>query len=256
MSGTLASKTALVTGGARGIGRAAALAYAREGANVVITDLEIEGAEKTAAQIIADGGRAHAIQGDVCRAADVERMVRLAVDEYGGLDCAFNNAAITSEAVGAGFLEMDQWPEEAFDRLIEVNLKSVWLCMRAELKAMLANGRGGSIVNATSVGGVVGIPGGTAYGAAKHGIVGLTKVAAVEYAARGVRVNAVAPGMINTEMMRSRLETNAAEHEALIPAGRLGEVDDIAEMVVWLSSERANYVTGQVIAADGGYLAR
>jgi NAD(P)-dependent dehydrogenase (short-subunit alcohol dehydrogenase family) len=255
MAGLLEGKAALITGGARGIGRAASLAFAREGARVVVADLRGEGAQETVAMINAGGGQAVSVNGDVTKPAVVKAWVDTVVKSFGRIDCAFNNAGIAGDAVNANGKLTADWPEESFDRMIEINLKSVWLCMRDEIKAMLADGKGGAIVNTASIAGIVGLETSSAYVAAKHGVVGLTKSAALEYARKGIRVNAVCPGYIVTEMTREPMERKGDQIMARIPFGRLGTPEDIAEMVVWLCSDRTGSVSGATYNVDGGYYA-
>lgn len=254
MAGMLEGKAALVTGGARGIGRATALLFAREGARVAVSDLAAEGAAETVALIERDGGRAAAIPGDVTKSADVERMVEGTVQAFGRIDCAFNNAGIAAYQVGAGGKNTAEWSEEGFDRMIAVNLKGVWLCMRAELQRMVPQG-GGVIVNTASIAGLIGLPTSSGYVASKHGVVGLTKTAAIEYGARGVRVNAVCPGFIETDMTRETMARRGAELMKAVPFHRMGKAEEIAEIVCWLCSDRAAYVTGAAYNVDGGYIA-
>lgn len=254
MAGMLDGKVALVTGGGNGIGREAALAFAREGARVAVADLESDAASGTVALVNQSGGQAISLSGDVTDQAQVKAMVEAVGAAYGQLDCAFNNAGIAPYQVDSIGQVTHEWSEAAFDRMIEVNLKSVWLCMKFELPAMLAAG-GGAIVNTASIAGLVGLKGSTAYVAAKHAVIGLTKTAAMEYAPNGIRVNAVCPGFITT-----RMTTRAREQrgDALInrtPLGRFGEPREIAEMVVWLCSDRASYVTGAAYEVDGGWTA-
>ena len=254
MAGMLAGKSALITGGGRGIGRATALLFAREGARVAVADLSAEGAAETVALINRDGGQATSIAGDVTKDAEVRRMVEGTVAAFGRIDCAFNNAGIAAYQVGAGGKKTADWSEEAFDRMIAVNLKGVWLCLRAELERMVPQG-GGAIVNTASIAGLIGLPTSSAYVASKHGVVGLTKTAAIEYAAQGVRVNAVCPGFIETDMTREVMARRGPELMRAVPFHRMGKAEEIAETVCWLCSDRAAYVTGVAYNVDGGYIA-
>ncbi|MEI7709923.1 MAG: glucose 1-dehydrogenase [Rhodospirillales bacterium] len=250
----LQGKTALVTGGGNGIGRATALAFAREGAVVAVADYEAEAAGVTVALINQAGGQAISLTGDVTDSTAVETMVDAVVAAYGRLDCAFNNAGIAPHQVDAAGMFTADWSEAAFDRMIAVNLKSVWLCMKYQIRAMQAQG-GGAIVSTASIAGLVGLKNATAYVAAKHGVVGLTKTAAMEYAEAGIRVNAVCPGFIRTRMTARTLETREDQIAGRTPLGRVGNPEEIAEMVVWLCSDRASYVTGAAYAVDGGWTA-
>jgi NAD(P)-dependent dehydrogenase (short-subunit alcohol dehydrogenase family) len=254
MPGMLESKVALVTGGGGGIGRAAALAMAREGGKVAVADFDAAAAHGTVAQINAAGGQAITLTGDVAHAADVKAMVEDTVTAYGRLDCAFNNAGIAGYQVDAIGQKTADWSEASFDRMIAVNLKGVWLCMREEIPRML-NAGGGAIVNTASIAGLIGLQTSSAYVAAKHGVIGLTKTAALEYADAGIRVNAVCPGFIETRMTAGAMQRHGDRILAGIPAGRLGRPEEIAEMVVWLCSERASYVTGAAYNVDGGWMA-
>jgi NAD(P)-dependent dehydrogenase (short-subunit alcohol dehydrogenase family) len=254
MVGMLDGKVALVTGGGGDIGRATALAMVREGARVAVADLAAAAAHDTAALINTAGGQAIALVGDVTRAADVRAMVGDTVAAYGRLDCAFNNAGIAPYQVDAEGHLTAEWPEESFDRMIAVNLKSVWLCMKEEIPQMLSQG-GGAIVNTGSIAGLIGLQTSSAYAAAKHGVIGLTKTAALEYANRHIRVNAVCPGFIETKMTEDTMRRRGAAIMAQIPFGRMGQPGEIAEMVVWLCSERASYVTGAAYNVDGGWMA-
>lgn len=253
MAGMLDGKVALVTGGARGIGRGTALLFAREGARIVIADLSSDGARETAELIAKAGGEAKAVVADISKAEDVSAMMAATLDAFGRLDCAFNNAGINPTLAGVrGKLTAD-WPEDAFDKLVQVNLKGTWLCMRAEIQQMLGQG-GGSIVNTASLAGLTGFPNTAAYAASKHGVVGLTKTAAIEYAPN-IRVNCVCPGWIDTDMTAEAIARRGDELLTRVPSRAFGKPDDVAEMVCWLSSERARFVVGGAFAVDGGYMA-
>ena len=254
MAGMLDGKSALITGGGGGIGRATALAFAREGARVAVADLMAEAARETVAQVNASGGQAISLSGDVSRDADVRAMIDAVVGTYGRLDCAFNNAGIAGWHVDAILKKTAEWSEEAFDRMIAVNLKGVWLCMRHELPQMQAQGSG-AIVNTGSIAGLVGLPNSSAYVAAKHGVIGLTKTAALEYAESNIRVNAVCPGYIKTPMTEPSMRLRGEAILAQTPLKRMGSPEEIAEMVVWLCSERASYVSGAAYNVDGGWMA-
>lgn len=253
MAGRVENKIALVTGGGSGIGRATALAFAREGAKVVVADILVEGGEETVNRIKSGGGEAVFVKANVTQAAEVETIVKQAVDIYGRLDCAFNNAGIAGAAARTADYTQAQW-----DRVIAINLTGVWLCMKYEIQQMTTQG-GGAIVNTASVAGLVGFRHGPAYVAAKHGVVGLTKTAALEYAKAGIRVNAVCPGVIRTPMFERGLQVDpriAETMSAREPIGRLGKPEEIAEAVVWLCSEAASFVTGLPMAVDGGWVAQ
>ncbi len=254
MAGRLNEKVALVTGGGSGIGRASALAYAKEGARVVVADVNVERGQDTVRAIESAGGQALFVRADVSKRADVEAMINTTVESYGQLDCAFNNAGIEG-AVGTPIAD---YPEDSWDKVMDINLKGVWLCMKYELAQMLKQGSG-TIVNTASVAGLVGGPFGSAYYASKHGVVGLTKAGAIEYGKSGIRVNAVCPGVIRTEMADRLINDNQQIESAvtsLHPLGRLGTPEEVAHMVVWLSSDDASFVTGQAMAVDGGFVAQ
>ena len=259
MAGLLDGKAALITGAGGGIGRATALAFAREGARVAVADFAAAAARETMDLINAAGSQAIVLLGDVTRDRDVRAMIQDTLTACGRLDCAFNNAGIAPYQVDASGKKTHEWSEDSFDRMIAVNLKSVWLCMRAEINQFLAqsaNGRpGGAIVNTGSIAGLIGLQTSSAYVAAKHGVLGLTKTAALEYADDGIRVNAVCPGFIKTRMTEDSMRRRGDKIMALIPAGRMGNPEEIAEMVVWLCSDRASYVTGACYNVDGGWMA-
>ena len=255
MPGSLEGKTALVTGGGSGIGRAASLAYAKDGARVVVADLNVEGGEETVQLIKETGGEAILVHADVSKPEDTQAMVAQAVETFGSLDCAFNNAGIgggKERHLTADYLE-DDW-----DRVMSINLKGVWLCMKAEIPQMLKQGKG-AIVNTASIAGLVGLSGTVAYVAAKHGVTGLTKAAAMEYAKSGIRVNAVCPGYIQTPLVQGIFDEIDGYRERVAsrhPMDRLGEPEEIAQAVLWLSSDSASFVTGHNMAVDGGYVAQ
>ena len=244
-------KVALVTGGNSGIGRAAAIAFAREGARVVIAARRVSEGEETVQRIKDAGGHALFVQTDVSKGEAVETVLQRTLAAYGRLDCAFNNAGIFAVAPFVEVAEAD------FDRVIGINLKGVWFCMKAELRQMLTQG-GGAIVNMSSTYGLSSSSiGASAYTASKHGIIGLTKAAALEYAKAGIRVNAVVPSFIRTPMADEALK-NAPQFEARIldhqPGGRMGRPEEVAEAVVWLCSDAASFVTGHTMIIDGGHL--
>jgi NAD(P)-dependent dehydrogenase (short-subunit alcohol dehydrogenase family) len=254
MTGMLDGKIALVTGGGNGIGREAALAFAREGARVAVADYEAGSAGETVALINNAGGQAISLSGDVTVAAQVQSMLDGVIAAYGRLDCAFNNAGIAPHQVDTIGKLTHEWTEPSFDRMIEVNLKSVWLCIKHEIPLLRAAG-GGAIVNTASIAGLIGLRTSTGYVAAKHAVIGLTKTAALEYAEEGIRVNAVCPGYIATRMTAPSREARGEAVIARTPMRRYGEPREIAEMVVWLCSDRASYVTGAAYEVDGGMTA-
>lgn len=251
-------KVAVVTGAGSGIGRASALALAREGARVVVADSAPEGGEETMRQIAAAGGEAFFARVDVTHADEVAALVARTVATYGRLDYAHNNAGIE----GAWGTTLHEYPRDVWARVLAVNLTGVWLCMQAEIPQMLAQGHG-VIVNTASTAGVAGAPGACAYGASKHAVLGLTKGAALEYAQRGIRVNAVCPTYTRTPMVDRVLaggpepiETSVARLAAQVPMGRMGTVEDVAAAVVWLCSDAASFITGHGLPIDGGGRAR
>jgi len=253
MAGCVEGKVAVITGGASGIGRATALTFAREGAKLVIADMNEDGGHQTVHMITEKGGEAIFVRTDVSRAIEVQALISKAVETYGRLDCAHNNAGITG---GVRALTAE-YPEERWQQVIAVNLTGVWLCMKYEISQMLHQG-GGTIVNTASAAGLVGTRGTSAYVASKHGVVGLTKTAALEYATQGIRVNCVCPGYIQTPMTARGLSDpeRQAQISARHPLGRVGTPEEVAEAVVWLCSDAASFVTGHAMTVDGGYVAQ
>jgi NAD(P)-dependent dehydrogenase (short-subunit alcohol dehydrogenase family) len=253
MAGLLHGKAALITGAASGIGRATAIAAAREGAKVLVVDAVPTG-EDTVKLIKEAGGEAAFHKCDVTRAAEVEAMVAAAVKLFGRLDCAHNNAGIIGKS-----LHTAEDTEENFDRIIAVDLKGVWLCMKYEILQMLKQGARGAIVNTASAAGLVGSHGQPAYTAAKHGVIGLTKVAALEYARHDIRVNSVCPGVIDTAMVAEMVTGHPRLRDRLIavePIRRMGKPEEIGEAVVWLMSDYASFVTGASLPVDGAMTAQ
>jgi len=254
MTKKLLGKVALITGGGAGIGRATALAFASEGAKVAVVDINGAAAQAVAEELVAAGHEAISIVTDVSRSDEVAAMVAQVVARFGRLDVAFNNAGIDIEHE-----PLAKTSEEAFDKLISVNVKGVWLCMKHEIEQMLKQGGGGAIVNTSSIGGLIAAPRQPIYGATKHAVLGMTKAAAVEYGRKGIRVNAVCPGVIRTEMTERAVAREPRREEYIKqahPIGRMGEAEDIARAVVFLSSEDASFVLGHSLAVDGGFTAR
>lgn len=253
LTGRLTGKVTLVTGGGSGIGRASALAFAREGAKVAIADVAVEGGNQTVDLIERANGEAIFIETDVSKATEVRGLIKKVVAAFGSLDCALNNAGIEGKPSSTSACSEDNW-----DSVIDINLKGVWLCMKYEIPYMREQS-GGSIVNMASVAGLKGgLPRLSTYTASKHGVVGLTKAAAVEYARSGIRINAVCPGFIQTPMVESDRDSSEFSNwvQTVVPAGRLGMAEEIAEAVIWLSSEAASFVTGHALVVDGGFTAQ
>ncbi|GAB4287047.1 MAG: SDR family oxidoreductase [Coriobacteriia bacterium] len=249
----LTGKVALVTGAASGIGRESALAFARAGAKVVVADVMVEGGEETVAMIRDGGGDAIFVECDVSKEDDVKRLVTRTIEAYGRLDCAHNNAGI--EGTPAPIVECT---EENWDRTLGINLKGIWWCAKYEIPEMLKVG-GGAIVNTASIAGLVAFPALPAYTASKHGVVGLTKSIALDYATQNIRCNAVCPGVIHTPMV-DRLTNEDPEAlkglQALEPIGRLGKPSEIADAVVYLCSDEASFITGAALPVDGAFVAQ
>lgn len=247
--GAFENKVVIITGSSSGIGRATAMAFAREGAKVIVSDIHEKEGQETVDEIKSKKGEAHFIKCDVSSEPEVKNLVDKTIEKYGRLDCAYNNAGIEGSPCSTVECSTENW-----DRTININLKGVWLCMKYEIPAMLKNGKG-SIVNCSSIAGLVGFETIPAYVASKHGVIGLTETAALEFAKQNVRVNAVCPGAIHTPM----LERFTKGEEQLMadqdPMGRVGRPEEIADSVLWLCSDKSSYVTGQSIAVDGGWVA-
>ncbi|WP_266204941.1 SDR family NAD(P)-dependent oxidoreductase [Pontibacter kalidii] len=245
-----AGRVAIVTGASSGIGKAAALQYAREGARVVVSDIAQDKGSQVVDEIKAGGGEAIFVKADVSKPEECEQVVKQAVAAFGRLDVAFNNAGIGGETNPVGDMSIEGW-----DKVIAINLNSVFYCMHYQIRQMLQNG-GGAIVNNSSILGQVGFATSAGYVAAKHGVVGLTKSGALEYSARGIRVNAVGPAFIRTPLIADMGEETLQMLTQKHPIGRLGEAEEVAELVIWLSSDKASFVTGAYYAVDGAYLAQ
>lgn len=253
MTNQLNNKIALVTGGGSGIGQTTALLFAREGATVAVVDIDPDGGQETVQQITEVGGTAVFIRADVSRDDDVAGMVREVVGRYGRLDVAFNNAGIEGDAVRTADVS-----EADFDRIMAVNVKGVWLCLKHEIPQMIAQG-GGVIVNTASVAGLVGTHSMPVYGASKHAVIGLTKSAALEYARKDIRINAVCPSVIDTPMVQRGFDTFpqfVAATKRINPMRRLGRTEEVAAAVLWLCSDAASFVNGAALPVDGGFTAQ
>ena len=246
-------KVVLVTGGSTGIGRASALAFAKEGAMVAIADVAIDTGEETTRMVKEAGGKAIFIPCDVSKVVEVKAMINKTIEAYGRLDWAFNNAGVEGAQ-----LPIVDYPQEVCNQVFSVDLMGVWLCMKYEIPQMLKQG-GGAIVNTASAAGLVGVPGDSPYSAAKHGVVGMTKAVAIEYGKSNIRVNAICPGAIKTQMFNRVLSRDPEGTKKLIetaPMPRFGSPEEVARVVVWLCSDAASFITGHALAVDGGFTAQ
>jgi NAD(P)-dependent dehydrogenase (short-subunit alcohol dehydrogenase family) len=249
----LKSKTVIITGGASGIGEAAALLYAEHGCNVVVCDVQEEKGSRLVERIRQLNGKAIFVKADISKPQDCEILVNKTVATFGNLDIAFNNAGISGESNAVADMSIEGW-----NKIIAVNLNSVFYCMKYQLQQMLKQGKG-AIVNNSSILGQVGFANAAGYVAAKHGVIGLTQNAALEYSARNIRINAIGPAFINTPLLNEAGMNDEVKQSVLVPLhpiGRLGEAKEVAELALWLSSDKASFVTGSYYAIDGGYLAQ
>src|SRR6516225_4583000 len=254
MAGILDGKVTIITGAGSGIGRAASKIFAREGARLVLADVVEEGGQETLRILKESGADAIFVKTDVSKWHDVDTMVARTIEKYGRLDCAFNNAGIEGEGS-----QTHKCSEANWNRVLAINLTGVWLCMKAEIGQMLKQGGGGAIVNTSSLAGIAGAIGGPAYVAAKHGVAGLTRAAALEYGRHNIRVNAVCPGPIRTPMLGRLMQFTKDAEQRMVrsePLKRLGEPEEVGETVAWLCSDRASYVTGLPMPVDGGFFAQ
>ena len=246
-------KVAVVTGGGYGIGRAACLAFSRDGAKVIVADVDVKSGEETVNLIKEAGGEAAFVKADVSREGEVESLIKKTVEIYGRLDCAFNNVGIHKT-----FTSTIDFTQEDWNQMMDINLKGMWLCMKYEIRQMLKQGKG-AIVNASSAAGLIAAPSNPAYPASKHGVIGLTKMAAVEFARKGIRVNCICPGpttntRMNEELSELAMDIIEAMHDK-VPMGRTAEPREIAEAAIWLCSDKASFVTGVALPVDGGLVA-
>ena len=253
--GLLENKVVFVTGGGSGIGRATALRAAAEGAAVAVADLVEAGGHETVGMVEKAGGRAFFTRIDVANASSVKAGIDAVIRHFGRIDCAFNNAGVAARSVGPAGQRLHELSQSSVAKMFSVNLMGVFLCLKHEITQMLAQGGGGAIVNTSSIAGLIGLPTSGHYVAAKHGVVGLTKTAALEYAEDGIRVNCVNPGYIKTPMTDETMKTRYDEIMAKVPMRRLGHPEEIAEAVVWMCSDKASFMTGASHAVDGGYYA-
>lgn len=247
---TFENKVVIVTGASSGIGRATAMAFAQEGAKVIVSDVREKEGQATVDEIKKNKGEAFFVKCDVASEDEVKNLVEKTIEKYGRLDCAYNNAGVEGAPCSTTECSTDNW-----DKTINVNLKGVWLCMKYEIPAMLKSGKG-SIVNCSSIAGLVGFETIPAYVASKHGVIGLTETAALEFAKKNIRVNAVCPGAIHTPMLDRFTQGNEQAMAEQDPMGRVGRPEEIADSVLWLCSDKSSYVTGQAITVDGGWVAQ
>lgn len=250
MKKILDNKVAIVTGASSGIGRATAILYAKEGAKVIVSDINKQGGKETVEMITNNGGEAFWVYADVSKPEDNEQLVQETLKKYGRLDIACNNAGIGGEQAPVTEMSGENW-----EKVIAINLSSVFYGMKHQIAAMLTNG-GGAIVNISSILGSVGFANAPAYVAAKHGLVGLTKTTAIDYGKKGIRVNAVGPAFIETPLLSGLDENMKAMLNTLHPIGRLGKPEEVAELILWLSSDKASFATGSYYPIDGAYLAQ
>ncbi|WP_428391003.1 glucose 1-dehydrogenase [Lichenicoccus sp.] len=254
MKDLLTGKVALITGGGSGMGLASARFFAEQGAKVVVADRNGDAAARAALMIADAGGTAQAVTADITLDADARRIVDEALSHYGQLNCAFNNAGIHGTQIGMRGKSLTDWTEDAFDAIVSVNLIGVWRCMKFQIEQMIKQG-GGSIVNTASIGGFVGVRGSCGYVASKHGVLGLTRSAAIEYAEQNIRINAVCPGVIDTPLGSEAMQGRTDGLLNVLPSGRIGQPTEVAAVAAFLVSDRASYLTGGSYLVDAAYLA-